>query len=999
MDDQQQRIQEDLQGLLQGDVLFDPLTLALYSNDSSLFQIHPLGVVLPRNRQDVITVVQYAQQQQIPIIPRGSGTGMAGESLGNGLILDFSRYMRRIISVSDDWVRVQPGVVCEQINSYLRRFGRQFAPDPAGADCTTIGSMVAINAAGSRSLRYGSTRDHLRHIEAVLANGMIMDAWDPKFQSMAHTARKPVPANFRTNQNHDASYHDGDNGIHTDNSELSHQLISLLRQNKKLIDRCQPRSRRDRSGFLLKGVLEQDRLDLTKLLCGSEGTLSIFTELTLTTVAIPQHRAALLLLFDHLESAAMAVMEVLEGSPSACDLLDRRLLALARESDPTLEAFIPPATEAALIVELDGQDDHEVREKVKLVINRLRLADRSPFQIHEAFKDDLIERFWKLPRTVVPMLYRMKGTARPVPFIEDIAIPPEELPAFLLTLQNLLKRHHVTASLFAHAGDGQLHCRPFLNPHLSTEVQRLRDLAQELYSKVLEVGGSISGEHAEGLSRTPYTRDQNRELYPIFKEVKRLFDPYNILNPGKIISEHADTIIRHLRPTSVSVKTIPLKLKWEDTSILDTARRCNGCGGCRTHEQTERMCPIFRIAPDEKASPRAKANLVRHLFEGKLENISWGSNAFKQIADLCINCKQCRLECPANVDIPKMMLEAKSAHVAENGISRHDWALSRIDLLASWGSKTSLITNRLLQNPSFRWILEKAIGVHRRRKVPRFTSRPFLKRAAQVRLTESSPSRQNPKVAYFVDTYANYCDPRIAESLISVFQHNDIAVHVPPDQWSSGMPLFSIGDLDTAKPIAKHNVQVLADLVRDGYTIICSEPSATVCLTEEYPNYLVDPEVHLVSKHTVDACHYLWQRHLEGQLRLDFNPLPLKASYHIPCHLKALQTGNSTANLLRLIPGLSAPTIEKGCSGMAGMFGYKKDSYRTSLKAGWNLVSHMRDTRQDLGVTECSTCKIQMEQGTSTSTQHPLKILALAYGILPELEREFQTSSKKLVVT
>ena len=201
------------------------------------------------------------------------------------------------------------------------------------------------------------------------------------------------------------------------------------------------------------------------------------------------------------------------------------------------------------------------------------------------------------------------------------------------------------------------------------------------------------------------------------------------------------------------------------------------------------------------------------------------------------------------------MLEAKAAHVAENGISRHDWALSRIDLLASWGSKTSLITNQLLQNPSFRWILEKAIGVDRRRKVPRFTSRPFLKRAAQVRLTESSPSRQNPKVAYFVDTYANYCDPRIAESLVSVF--------VPPDQWSSGMPLFSIGDLDTAKPIARHNIQVLAELVRDGYTIICSEPSATVCLTEEYPNYLVDPEVHLVSRHTVDACHYLWQRHLE----------------------------------------------------------------------------------------------------------------------------------------
>lgn len=410
------------------------------------------------------------------------------------------------------------------------------------------------------------------------------------------------------------------------------------------------------------------------------------------------------------------------------------------------------------------------------------------------------------------------------------------------------------------------------------------------------------------------------------------------------------------------------------------------------------MCPIFRYGPAEEASPRAKANLVRALLTGRLPPGAAAGDAFKAVADLCVNCKMCKLECPASVDIPKLMLEAKASYVAVNGLRPSDWLFTRLDDVSSLGSLLSPLANWAIANPQARWVMEKLIGIAQTRKLPRFAPKSFMRMALRKRLTRPT-KRSGPKVVYFVDTYSNYHDPQLAEAFVSILEYHDIAVYVPPSQKSSGMSLISLGVLDRARELARHNVSLLADCVRQGYTIVTAEPSAALCLTQEYRDLIDDPDVDVVAENATEACTFLWRLHREGKLKLEFQPVAAHLAYHQPCHLKALGVGRPGENLLRLIPQLCLRTKEHGCSGMAGTFGMKRENFRSSLRAGWELISSLRDPSLDAGTTECSACKLQMEQGTDRPTIHPLKILAYAYGLAPEVADLLQARSEELVVT
>lgn len=411
------------------------------------------------------------------------------------------------------------------------------------------------------------------------------------------------------------------------------------------------------------------------------------------------------------------------------------------------------------------------------------------------------------------------------------------------------------------------------------------------------------------------------------------------------------------------------------------------------------MCPIFRLSPREEASPRAKANLVRGMLTGRLPPDQMLDDDCKAVADLCVHCHMCRLECPANVDIPKLMMEVKATYVRTNGLSLHDRLLVRIDSLAALAGRLPGVANWALTNPQARWLLEKVLGVAQGRKLPRLARRSFLKNAALRRL--SQPTRRgSEKVVYFVDTYANYFDTQLAEALVAVLRHNGVSVFVPPDQNQAAMPMISQGVLEPARAIAQRNVALLAEAVRQGYTVIATEPSAVLALTREYPTILDDDEDALtVAQHSFDACHYLWQLHQNGKLKLGFQPQRISVGYHVPCHLRALGVGAPAENLLRLIPGVRVLRIEKGCSGIAGLYGLKRENYRSSLRAGFELIDAIRKGPFQIGMTECSTCKIQMEQGTTKPTIHPVKLFALAYGLMPELATQVRAQGKRLVVT
>jgi Fe-S oxidoreductase len=410
------------------------------------------------------------------------------------------------------------------------------------------------------------------------------------------------------------------------------------------------------------------------------------------------------------------------------------------------------------------------------------------------------------------------------------------------------------------------------------------------------------------------------------------------------------------------------------------------------------MCPIFRFAPAEEASPRAKANLVRGLLTGRLTPTDLVDDEWKQVSDLCVHCYQCRTECPAGVDIPKLVLECKAQYVASNGLRFDDWLLTRLDLVAAWASRFRPLANHLIGSAQMRWVIEKTIGIARQRKLPRIARRSYLQIAHRQRLTRPTRS-DGPKVLYFTDLYANWFDVQLAEALVAVFQHNGLAIFVEPRQVQSGMALVSLGAIEKARRLARRNLMFLAEAVRLGYHIVTAEPSAALCLTQSYPQLIDDEDARLVADHTSEACSYLWKMHQHGQLELDMKPIHCVVGYHLPCHVRALGGGSPGELLLQLIPGLTVRRLEKGCSGMAGTFGLKTTNFRNSLRAGWPLITAIRDPAIPVGTTECSACKIQMEQGTNKPTIHPLKLLALAYGLMPEIASLLKKRSEDLIVT
>lgn len=995
MDPQRERIQADLRGLVAGEVYCDDAFTLMYASDASIYQVRPLGVVRPRGVADVQAVVRYAAEQGIPLHARGAGTGLAGESLGSGLVLDFSRSMRRIVRLDSETVTVQPGVVLGQLNRYLAAFGRQFGPDPATGGVTTLGSVLALDNSGSNWLRYGSARRHVVRMQVVLADGTLLEA-----------GRHPVT---------DDPHRDED----PRRRDLVRRLAELIERERGVIAAHQPKAWVSRCGYHLTDVLTEGQLDLAQLLVGSEGTLALITEATVRTVPRPRYRGVALVFFDRLEGAATAATEARMLGLAACDLMDRRILSLARDLDPRYAKAIPREAEALLLIEQQAEQEREVLDSLQQAVLRWQRRRRLAFGFRLAMAPEEYDLFRRLARRVSPTLYRVQGAERPTPFVEDIAVPPDALPEFLTRLQNLLKAHQVTASLFAHAGHGQLHVRPFLDLTRPEHVRKLQTLADELYDEVLRAGGTISGEHGAGLSRTWFLRKQFGPLYDVFREVKRIFDPRNLLNPGKVVADLPQPVTKNLRPQALAgaipgglapspppsatpaeaATPLPLTLHlaWNG-ELAATAAACNGCGRCRTQSPEMRMCPIFRFAPAEEASPRAKANLLRAVLAGELDPALLARDELKAIADLCINCHQCRLECPAAVDIPRLMIEAKAQYVARNGLGTADWVLTRLDRFARWSSWLAPLANWALHTRWTRWVLEKTVGLAQQRKLPRVAGTSFLRIAERRRLTRP-PRHSGAKVLYFVDLYANWYDVALAEALVAVLEHNHVAVYVPPGQQPSGMNRLAVGDVERARQLAERNLRLLADAVRQGYEIVCSEPTAALCLTRLYPDLVDDDDARLVAAHTHEAGTYLWRLHEAGRLALDFHPLHLTLGYHWPCHLRALEVGAPGESLLRLIRGVTVQRVERGCSGMAGTFGLKRENYRASLRAGWGLIRAMRDPAIQYGTTECSACKIQMEQGTTKPTLHPLKILALAYGLLPGGDRLLSARSGELTVT
>lgn len=983
MEAEQARIQADLRGILDGEVFCDSLHSQMYASDASLYQIAPMAVVRPRHADDVAGCIKYAVENGLPVFPRGGGTGLAGQSLGPGIILDFSRFMRRMVDLDTQnlQVRVQPGITLGDLNRQLEPHKLVLGIDPPMRAVTTVGSLVAIDALGSHYPRYGTAGSHLLGAKAVLADGQQVE--------LAKT-----------------SWHYPNTGS-PKLDRIASDLGRYLTENKETISSPPWKGIPRGCGYRLESILEDDQVDLARLQAGAEGTLSVLTELTLKVDRIPNARALVLLLFEKMELAASAALEARKDEVAACDLMDRRLIEIARELDSRYEAMLPRGCEALLLIEHQGDDLTEVKQRLVALVQKI--VRKAPSTQQTAIIVDDAERdfVWRLSRRIIPQLVRLGGPQKPISFVDDLSIQPERMPDFLHEIQNILKSERVTATLFAHAAQGNVQLRPFLDPNSEEDIQKLLRIADKVFEKVIEFRGVISGEHAVGLSRSGYLRQQLGELYPICRQVKTWFDPDGILNPGKLITDAPQRPIDNLRTdrkepdaeelTQPARPMLPI-LDWSGEKSLEaTSRQCNGCGRCRTNAPTERMCPLFRISRSEEASPRAKANLIRGLLSGDISGPQSESDQMRAIADLCFHCHQCRFECPSQVDIPRMVVELKAQHTATNGLRITDRLLSRIDLLTNVASRFPRLANWAMGNRSMRWLLEKSTGIAMGRRLPQIAKQSFLRWAVKQKLNRMSRSGGR-KVLYVVDQYANWHNPWVGKALVEVMQHQRVEVYVPTWQTVTWMTKISLGDVERVKRLIVPQLRRLADAVRQGYTIVATEPTAALCLQHEYPNLFPSDDAMLVASNTQEAGHYLWEMHNRNELELDFKPLNISVVYHTPCHLRALDIEYSGTKLLELIPGLNVLQADSGCSGMAGVYGLKRENYRNSLRVGWGLISTMQKTPAQIGSTECASCKLQMEQGVDKPTIPPIALLAYAYGRLPEVKTWIQARHDSLVV-
>lgn len=1042
---QQARLQEDLRGLIEGEVRCDPVALQLYSSDASLYESLPQAVVWPRSNDDVVACVRYAAGRKIPVHPRGAGTGTMGGALGNGIVLDFTRFMRRILKADGNSVRVQPGAVRDRMNAILlRTTGRIFGPDPGFGPTTTIGSVIAGDGAGPHWLKYGSPRDHLLGCKVVLADGEILDLKTSTPEPIREMSLEPI-----TNREVLSGSLALARGIvHGKASLIAEKVFREISPALESISRLQSPNTPDRSGYRLEGILRSDgsgkpAIDLARLFMGSEGTLGIITEAHVKTVAPAAYRGAAIFLFDSLEKATRSIPVLLAYRPVLCELIDRRRILLVREWDKRFQGLLPPETEAAVFVEFDGGEKAEVDELMHGMLEEVRSIEHLSFGPRIAFEHEEQAVYRDLLEKTELALYKMPRNVRAIPLFGDFAVATDLLHPFFQVMQNLFKRHEITASFSGHIGHGHVRILPILDvskPGLFTVIE---NIVHEVYAEVIRFGGTISSESVCGIGQTPFLEKQFPELYPVFENIKRIFDPEAILNPDKVVPKHASTrlpmfrslIYRSMDPMeetsikSTKVETdefedeqtnefreesppgpvsrqLELQLNWNPDSVIGSSYRCNGCGRCRSRKDTIRMCPIFRFYPEEEAAPRAKANLLRGVLEGDLplETLTWESS--RMLADYCIQCQMCRTECPSSVDTANLAFRCKSAYVSAHGLPLIEQIISNCEPISRYLSYFSCPSNWMLKNRTFRWLFEKIFDLPQGRKLPRLAAIAYL---LTVRRENRQIGTQEPnerKVALFLDTYANFFDTRLAEAAVRVLEHNGITVHIPGRQRTSGRAAFANGHLHLAEYYARKNVAVFSDYVRQGYEVVTIEPSSAVCLSHEYRQLYDDPELALIAEHTSDICRYLHRLHLAGELRTDFTPIKAKIAYHAPCRSLvsangngSLETPTAAESLLRLIPDLEVHRIERGCCGMAGGYGLKKSGYSMSLRLGTPLFRILRNPEFVAGASECNACKMQMEQGTQKPTINPVKLLALAYGLLNERENPLNAVPRPLVVT
>lgn len=957
--------------VVEGEVRFDAYSKILYSTDASVWQIEPVGAVIPKHAGDVVETVKLAARHGVPVLPRGGATSLSGQTVGEAVHIDFAKYMNQILELNaeEGWVRIQPGVVQDQLARFLTPHGFLFGPATSSASRATLGGMIGNNSAGSHSIQWGKTIDHVIELKVVLADGS--EAWfRPLENGMLESLSK------------------GDSF----EAKLYRGSLAIGEKYRNLVLEKFPQILRRVSGYNLDELMAHNGMygagysskagpfNLARAVIGSEGTLGVVVEAKLNVVPLPKYKSLLVVHYKSLFEAVDSTETIVETGPAASELIDDFILSKARNLHDFKSriSFLDLDADAIMVVEYYGDSQGEVASKVA-DLKRILTAKGMGYGYLEVSDPKMMANIWQTRKEALGIMMSVKGDKKPIAFVEDPAVPLKEMPQFLRGFREILGKHDAHGGYYGHASVGCLHVRPMVDLKGADGVKKMGAIADEVFGLVVQHGGSMSGEHGDGLARSKYNQWLfGEEIYQGFQELKSLWDPQNIMNPGKVVN--APEITEDLRwGADYKMVQIQTHLDFSREGGFDRAiEMCNGAGVCRKRE-VGTMCPSYHATMEEEHSTRGRANLLRAALSGNLPHEEFTSKRMYEALDLCLECKGCKRECPSNVDLAKIKYEFLAHYYEKNGTPLRAKFFANAETLNKVGSAFAPLSNWMLGLAPMRKLNEAVLGVDARRQLPPFASRTFASWFSKRSSGNGAGSK--PQVALFNDCFMNWNYPEVGKAAVSVLEASGFEV-ILAEKTCCQRPAISKGFLEQAREGAEQNVKLLERYANESIPVVGCEPSCLLTLRDEYADLVQGPATEKVAANAWMLDEFLVRQSQAEGYRSPFRANVNKALLHGHCHQKAHIGTAPSIGALGLIPGCEVSEINSGCCGMAGSFGFEKEHYDISEKIGAErLFPAVNAAGADTEVVVTGvSCRQQIGHFTDRKPSHVAEVLAKALG-------------------
>jgi FAD/FMN-containing dehydrogenase/Fe-S oxidoreductase len=946
-----------LRQALRGEVLFDHASRGRYSTDASIYQIEPLGVVVPQDRDDVAAALAIAREAGVPVLPRGGGTSQCGQTVGRALVLDCSKYMAGVLELDVERRRVlvQPGLVLDRLNKHLKPKGLFFPVDVSTGSRATIGGMTANNSCGARSLRYGNMVHNVRAIDALLADG-------------TRARFGEVPGNF------------DDQAMPERYRDLVRRMRALHRREAPEIEQRFPKLLRRVGGYNIDMVADSGH-NMAQLLVGSEGTLAFFEAIELELQPIPPDRVLGICHFPSFYQAMASTKTIVALGPAAVELVDRTMIELARDIPAfraTLDRFVKGEPEALLLVEFAGADSADNLRRLKSLVELM--GDLGfPGAVVEATDAAFQSAVWEIRKQGLNIMMSMKGDGKPVSFIEDCAVALDDLADYTARLTAVFEKHGTYGTWYAHASVGCLHVRPVLNLKQELDVRKMRAIAEEAFAMVREYKGSHSGEHGDGLVRSEFHAAMfGPRLVRALEEVKESFDPAGLMNPGKIVNptKMDDRSLFRFKP-GYATEALETALDWSEWGgFAGAVEMCNNNGECRKADPGV-MCPSYRATADEQHLTRGRANTLRLALSGELGKGALVSDAMRETMDLCLSCKGCKRECPTGVDMARMKIEFLHHYRKAHGLSLRDRLVAYLPRYAPIAARFGPVLGLRDRVPGLARVSERLLGLSAARELPRWHGKPYREPAPPA-------AAGGREAVLFVDTFNRWFEPenaRAAERVLGAAGYAVVPASPPGERpLCCGRTFLAAGLVDEAKAEARRLMAALRPAIARGLPVIGLEPSCLLTLRDELPVLLPGAEAKALASAAKLFDEFIAAESAQGGFALPLAPRGGKAVLHGHCHQKAFGIAGAGVAALKLVPGLEVESFESTCCGMAGAFGYEAEHYDLSLKIGeLGVLPKLRQAPADaLLVASGTSCRHQIAHALGREALHPARVLDAA---------------------